>query len=229
MMRTNLSRHLRSWSICFVLLLCVAVPLEFIPSVEASTSSSTARLIKKLKKEIKTLKAQLANALRPTPIPLPFVEMVTVGNRGNLADPADGDSFGAGMQNFGAVPYEFRIGRNETTLMQYIDFLNAVAVTDTYGLYHDNMALDENVAGIERSGTSGSYTYSVIGSGTRPVTYVSWFDAARFCNWLHHGRPTGAQDASTTESGAYLLNGATSGVGFLRQWGAKYWIPSEDE
>ncbi len=36
---------------------------------------------------------------------------------------------------------------------------------------------------ISRSGTSGSYKYAVKNStGNRPVTYVSWFDSARFSN-----------------------------------------------
>jgi formylglycine-generating enzyme required for sulfatase activity len=61
------------------------------------------------------------------------------------------------------------------------------------------------------------------------VTYVGWFDAARFCNWLHNGQPTGLQVAGTTETGAYALSGATLGVGFTRGGGAQYWIPSESE
>jgi formylglycine-generating enzyme required for sulfatase activity len=116
------------------------------------------------------------------------------------------------------------------SLTQYTRFLNAVAATDTYGLYNPSMATDLNIAGIERSGDDGNYTYAVIGSGDRPVTYVSWFDAARFCNWLHNDCATGAQDASTTERGAYTLDGATSGgLDITVNRGAKYWIPSEDE
>lgn len=229
MMKTRLSGLLRPWAISVVLLLCVSVPLEFIPNAGAATSSSAARLIKKLKKEIKSLKAQLAEALRPVTPPAPLIEMVTVGNRGNLPDPEDGDRGTAGIQNFGAVPYDFQIGKYEVTISEYAAFLNAVAATDTYALFNPNMATDPNSRGIQRSGSSGSFSYQVIEPGNRPITYVSWFDAARFCNWLHHGRPTGLQGAETTETGAYVLQGATSGLGFPRQWGAKYWIPSEDE
>ena len=116
------------------------------------------------------------------------------------------------------------------SLAQYTRFLNAVAASDTYSLYNPSMATDLNNAGIERSGDVGSYTYAVIGSGNRPVTYVSWFDAARYCNWEHNECPTGVQDASTTERGAYTLDGATSGrLDITRNPGAKFWIPSEDE
>jgi len=51
----------------------------------------------------------------------------------------------------------------------------------------------------------------VLGSANRPITYVSWFDSARFANWMANGQPTGAQGFTTTENGAYNLNGATSG------------------
>ncbi|MBU6179535.1 MAG: formylglycine-generating enzyme family protein, partial [Verrucomicrobia bacterium] len=211
-------------------------PLGLIPGVEAATTSSTG-LVKKLKRQvammrrqIASLKKQLAAATAVPPTPAPFIEMVKVGNAGNAVDPSDGDLGTGGTQNFGAVPYEFRIGKTEVTLAQYAAFLNAVAATDTNSLYNGNMATNPNGAGITLSGSSGSFTYSVIGTGTRPVTYVSWFDAARFCNWLHNGRPTGLQTAATTENGAYPLNGATSGgLTITRNPGAKFWIPSEDE
>ena len=64
---------------------------------------------------------------------------------------------------------------------------------------------------IQRSGEPGSYTYSVAGDrADRPVNHLSWGSAARFCNWLHNGQPSGAQDLSTTEDGSYYLNGATT-------------------
>ena len=40
---------------------------------------------------------------------------------------------------------------------------------------------------------------------------MSWFDSARFANWIANGQPTGAQSSTTTENGAYNVNGATSG------------------
>jgi formylglycine-generating enzyme len=150
------------------------------------------------------------------------IDYVPVGNAGNASDPATGSLYGA-------VAYNYKIAKNETTIAQYAEFLNAVAATDTYSLWNSSMSGDLNIAGITRSGSSGSYAYSVSGSGNRPITYVSWFDAARFTNWLHNGQPTGAQNASTTEDGAYTLNGATSGEGFSKNVGATVWIPSENE
>jgi formylglycine-generating enzyme required for sulfatase activity len=86
---------------------------------------------------------------------------------------------------------------------------------------------------IQRSGTSGNYTYSVAQDrANRPVNYVSWGDSARFANWLHNGQPTGVQGLTTTEDGAYYLNGATSNAALLavnRESDWKWAITSEDE
>lgn len=234
-MTTKRTRRIVIWATGLSLLLGLAGTPGFIPSVEAASASASKRIIKKLKKQvsalnkqvsalkkqISSLKKQLAAA---TATPAPFIEMVTIGNVGNAPD----QNFGEGA--FGAVNYEFQIGKSEVTLAQYAIFLNAVAATDTHNLYNPNLETNLTIAGISRSGSSGNFTYRVIGTPTRPVTFVSWFDAARFCNWLHNGRPSGAQTASTTERGAYTLDGATSGgLTITRNPGAKFWIPSENE
>ena len=153
------------------------------------------------------------------------IDTVPVGNVGNANDPATGGLYGG-------VAYAYRIGKTEVTIGQYTEFLNAVAKTDTYALYNTSMATDLNIAGILRSGVSPNYSYGVIGSANHPVSYVSWGDAARFANWLHNGQPMGLQDATTTEDGAYTLNGAVR-CGRLntvtRNAGAKWFIPSENE
>ena len=146
------------------------------------------------------------------------VDTVEVLNLGNAND----------NTGYGAVNYSYGLGKYEVTLNQYAVFLNAVAATDTYLLYNPSMAANPNIAGILQSGVSGSFTYSVIGTGDRPVTYVSWFDAARFVNWLQNGQPIGAQDASTTEQGAYALNGAMSGI-VTRNSGTIFGLPTENE
>jgi hypothetical protein len=71
----------------------------------------------------------------------------------------------------------------------------------------------------------------VIGDGNRPVTYVSWFDAARFANWMNNGQLSGLGEvAATTEQGAYTLNGITSGgLAISKNANATYWIPTESE
>ncbi|MEN9663783.1 MAG: hypothetical protein RLZZ326_146 [Planctomycetota bacterium] len=142
----------------------------------------------------------LAAPIRAAPI---TYDMVTVGNAGNA-----NDSGGTGN---GAVAYDYQIGKYDVTIGQYTAFLNAVAATDTYSLYNSIMGTNLNIAGISQTVGSGGYAYSVIGSANRPITYVSWFDSARFSNWMANGQPTGAQSSTTTENGAYNVNGAISG------------------
>ena len=142
-----------------------------------------------------------------------------------------------GDPGYGGVAYTYNIGKYEVTAGQYTEFLNAVAATDTYGLYDPNMASGGMwVCGgcqIAQSGNSGNYTYSVASDwANRPVNFVSWGDAARFANWLHNGHPTGAQNLSTTEDGAYYLNGATTDEQLLaatRKANWKWAITNEDE
>jgi len=164
------------------------------------------------------------------------LEMVTIGNPGNAPDVR------YGTPGRGGVPYTYDIGKHEVTVAQYTEFLNAVAATNTYGLYNPNMADTTAQYGcnIQQSGSPGGFTYTVgDGSptdvaawGDRPVNFVGWGDAARYANWLHNGKPTGEQDLTTTEDGSYFLNGATNPSALLavvREPDATWVIPSEDE
>lgn len=109
------------------------------------------------------------------------------------------------------------------TISQYAEFLNNAARTAAHGLWNSNMGSFANTAGITRagnSGNSGNFSYSVTGSGLRPITYVSWFDAARFTNWMHKGQGSGS-----TETGACDMSLTTP----TKNVGATVWLPSEDE
>jgi len=147
-------------------------------------------------------------------------DMVTVGNAGNAGDTRTGTN----TLGKGAVAYDYQIGKYEFTNQQYTDFLNSVAATDTYSLYSMGMG---NNGGISRSGSPGSYSYSVITNwGDKPVNYVSWFDAARVSNWLMNG----ATSSSSTETGAYtLVGGQTTGTAPAVNSGATFYLPTEDQ
>jgi formylglycine-generating enzyme len=159
------------------------------------------------------------------------LEFVAVGDPGNAAD-----RLYTGI-SVGAVNYTYSIGEYDVTVGQYCQFLNTVAkLTDTYGLYNSYMATSFATIGIARSGSPGGYTYSVTGSYAQaancPIFLVSWGDAARFCNWLQNGQPTGPEGNGTTETGAYTLNGATSSTALMaitRNAGVRYFLPTENE
>ena len=155
----------------------------------------------------------------------PVGEWATVGDAGNAPD-ANGK---------GAVPYVFRISKTELTIGEYTTFLNAVAASDPYDLYNPRMGDYQHVLGIARSGSPGSYTYSAMAPAgyaypgassptNRPMTFVSWFDAARYANWMHNGQGSGG-----TEDGAYTLNGMMSGAAPVKNTSALFFLPTTDE
>jgi len=167
------------------------------------------------------------------------IDTVPVGNPDNAADTR------YETPGYGAVVYDYNIGKYEVTAGQYTAFLTAAAGVDAHGLYNTDMWSDTDYGcKIERHAGSGTsedpYQYRVAGEyANRPVNYVSWGDAARFANWLTNGQPTAAQGPGTTETGSYALNGAITDAALLaveriaegdRAAGKDYYfITSEDE
>lgn len=152
------------------------------------------------------------------------IDFVTVGNPGNAGWVDD-------PYAIGAVSYSYRIAKYEVTNAQYVDFLNAVdsAGANVLSLYNSNMSTSV-FGGINYVAGAGIGSKYAIKSGRdkNPVAFVSWYDAIRFTNWLHNG-----QGASDTEDGAYTIQGGTptpsNGLSIVRNPGAKWWLPSEDE
>ena len=147
---------------------------------------------------------------------------VTVGDPGNPPDPVTGH---------GAVNESFQIGKYPITAEQFALFLNSVASnSDPYGLYNPWMRNDVINGSIICTPFAGHFYYSVKARRKKfPINYVSWFDAARFCNWVHNGCPEGNEDESTTEDGAYSLQGRCNGMLVPLNENAQCYIPSEDQ
>ena len=140
----------------------------------------------------------------------------TINNSGNA-------NSAAGM---GGVPYVYQIGTNEVTNTQYAAFLNTVGRTNPNGIYNVNMG-SNTLGGITQAGATGSFTYAVkAGFENLPVTFVSWFSAARFANFLENGRST---DAAKLETGSYTLNNLTAGAPVARNPGVTNVLPSLNE
>jgi len=144
------------------------------------------------------------------------LETVEVGDPGNPPDDT----------GWGAVPYRYRIGAYEVTTAQYLEFLNAKAKTDLYGLRSNN-TMESGGCGILRQGEAGRFAYlAPPETWNLPVNHVSFWDACRFCNWLHNGQGDG-----DTEEGAYSLRGyaGLDGRPVRRNAHAKWFLPNEDE
>ena len=123
------------------------------------------------------------------------IETSYVGDAGNAND----------STGYGGVSYGYHVGTYEVTNSQYVSFLNAKGTSNTHGVFNANMESNSR-GGIQQDGTSGSFTYSVkSGFGDKPVNYVSFWDAARFSNWLTNGQGSGS-----TETGVYTLNNVTN-------------------
>jgi sulfatase modifying factor 1 len=156
-------------------------------------------------------------------------ETVIINNPNNIAD----------TNGLGNINYEYYIGKYNVTIGQYCAFLNAIAsIDDKYNLYNTIMETDLNIAGINRSGKIGSYSYSVMNnlgdSTNRPITYVSPYNIFRFANWLTNGQPVGQQDNTTTEDGSYTIrvdsetNATTVTVNYDTSKDM-YYMPTENE
>ena len=72
---------------------------------------------------------------------------------------------------------------------------------------------DSKGANIVQIGSLPNFSYSVAADwANRPVNWVSFWDAARFANWLNNGQPTGTQGPATTEAGAVHQHRQSSDV-----------------
>jgi len=163
----------------------------------------------------------------------PVSEYSLIDHEGNLNDPVNG---------YGAVAYKFYMSKYSLTNKSYAQFLNDVArLNDKYALYNEHMASGV-LGGIEKEIDGGFFHYKVkLGHENLPVTYVSWFDIARYVNYLHFDKPNiGEAILGTTEGneilGAYdtrVFPSSTfydaSSLPETRNKGAKYWIPTSNE
>lgn len=119
---------------------------------------------------------------------------------------------------YGAVSYDYRIGKYEVTNAQYAKFLNTIGVTtsnNSLGLYNPS-----------QSSFGLTWNGSVFVGDNRPVVYVSFYDAARFVNWLTNGGTA----TSATETGVYTLGDGTGITRNADAWNAGgFAIASENE
>jgi formylglycine-generating enzyme required for sulfatase activity len=130
------------------------------------------------------------------------IDFVTIGHAGNAADTG-------GTPGYGAVGYNYRIGKYEVTNAQWNTF-TAAAGAPTGNPYY-------------------AYDDSAYYTGTQPTNMVSWYEALQFCNYLTSG------DKSR---GVYQFSGNNANPGdFLgidrvmakTAHDTIYFLPTEDE
>lgn len=161
--------------------------------------------------------------------PLSLSNFVTIGDVSN-------SGFG-GYDGVGHVNYTYRINKYPVTNCEYAKFLNAVDPQgfNPQGIY--NTSMNSTVYGgiaFNPSYSNGN-KYVVkhnINMGNKPVVYVNWWSAARYCNWLHNGSKmyssTNPSATSPQNSGSYYLNISNSGWA-VKQPDATYYIPTDNE
>ncbi len=170
------------------------------------------------------LAAALVVALSVTTAPAQSIDWVTVGDPGNAND----------TTGFGAVAASFRIMKYEFTNQQYVAFLNAVDPdgTNPNSIYSGFMSTAYGGISFTSGTTAGSKYASKTNMASKPVNYVTWFDAARVSNWLQAGGTTygtSLSGSAAINSGAYTLNGATTGNARAVNPGATFYVPTQNQ
>lgn len=170
--------------------------------------------------------ASAAAAQTPPDYDFQWSTITHAGNPGYQGPDINGQTRGRG-----SVGYHYRISRLEVTSGQWMEFANAMwALGDPYRIGEDP------VAGYEQNFGGGGPNHWVLRNLPQaerlPVVGITWYNAARYCNWLHNGKQntleslvTGAYD--TTTFGPTMNGQRPDALTHLP--GAKYWIPTFDE
>ena len=123
------------------------------------------------------------------------MNFVTIGNAGNAADTATG---------YGAVGYNYQIGKCEITNAQWDTFTAAAGIP---------------------TGNDGGYGHGSTYSGANlPAQNISWYEAAQFCNYLTSGNKY---------MGAYVFSGGSfmtiNRPAAQATYGRVFFMPTENE
>jgi len=133
------------------------------------------------------------------------IEFVEIGDAGNVADPNDGASATPGVQNLGAVSYDYWIGKYEISE----DMINKANTLGSLGITHNGRGVD------------------------KPGTSISWYEAATFVNWLNTSSGGIAAYKFDMVGGTFALwesgDAGYDSSNRYRNSFAKYWLPDVDE
>ena len=137
------------------------------------------------------------------------IDFVSIGNAGNDSDAVlVAENPGTITRGYGAVPYQYRIGRYEISQ-------NNIDQATASGLVNVTAGAD---------------------AGNRPAGNISWYEAAAFVNWMNTSTGKQAAYDLTFSGGSWSMNLWSSaqawtagGTNRFRHKDAFYFLPSEDE
>lgn len=163
---------------------------------------------------------------------LEFATVGRPGNRGALA--SERVVPGASMTRWpelGRVEYEYRISTTEVSASQWLPFLQAFTprfVAAGGSFTEPNLASEC----VRVDPVTGAAT--ILAGHERSAVRVGWAFAARYCNWLHNGAPTGPDvPVEVFLSGAYDMPALTGPASFdyplEASEGARYRLPTVHE
>jgi len=141
------------------------------------------------------------------------------------------------IEGLGTVRYAYQITQYPITNNEYCLFLNSVDpdASNPNAIYNILMS-SSTMGGITQSATGPKkYRYRVkTNMGNKPVNFVNWWRAARYCNWLHNGGKvytTSNNSAAAPQNiGSYNVGTTTTGNNnILPSVNAKFTIPTLDE
>lgn len=164
------------------------------------------------------------------------MDFVAVDEPGNAPLLGDGTIYPLAV---GSVGYTYRIGKYEVTQAQYLEFLNRVdpeggdplrlrfvPSSESNLLTYCDFVVDTN----QIPGHRYALKYD---TPNQPVNGISWYAAARFCNWLHNGKGGPGTTEGDAGVGAYdtrnFDDNDTGNDPLSRNPGARFWLPTLDE
>lgn len=163
---------------------------------------------------------------------LEFATVTHPGNRpANASERRFPQSTTVLKPDLGRVDYAYRISTTEVSASQWLPFFFAILphYQAVGGSGLDDVLQSEH---IELGGPLG---FELERGAERSAVRVGWEFAARYCNWLHNGAPTGA-DATLEvfQTGAYDMpalspNADQAQMPLTRNADARYWLPTLDE
>lgn len=178
---------------------------------------------------------------------------IKTSNGQDLVMPKMTDICGPKSFTVGRINTNYMVCKLQVTNKEYVDFLNAVdpsglsvqlepsyndynqtVVSSTGILYYYKMSSDRGGISYSPNQTIGKKYSTISYMENKPVVYVSWPMAARYCNWLHN--KVSNPNTVINTSGVYNFDMASSYDGgvsatnsLTRDPNAKYFLPSRSE